>query len=54
MALYRYEATDVDELAFLKGDTILVYDQSGAWWEGECRGRYGRFPRGYVAPLQGS
>ena len=52
-AVYEYEATGDDELAFGEGEVIInieVIDEG--WWRGECNGRYGLFPANYVQANQ--
>lgn len=53
-ALYRYEATDEDELGLGEGEevTVLLRNEDG-WWYGISRatGARGYFPSTYVQPL---
>uniref|UniRef100_A0A8D0C993 Neutrophil cytosolic factor 2 n=1 Tax=Salvator merianae TaxID=96440 RepID=A0A8D0C993_SALMN len=49
VARYTYEATQPEDLAFQKGDTILVLTKvNNEWWEGECNGKVGIFPKAFV------
>ncbi|KRY66187.1 Src substrate cortactin [Trichinella pseudospiralis] len=49
VALYGYEASDVDEISFEPDDIITNIDKMDVgWWRGMCRGKYGLFPANYV------
>ncbi|XP_048214014.1 neutrophil cytosol factor 2 [Perognathus longimembris pacificus] len=49
VALFRYEATQPEDLEFLEGDVILVLSQvNEEWLEGECKGKVGIFPKAFV------
>ena len=38
-ALYTFESTNADELAFIEGDTLIVVDRSETdWWKAERGG----------------
>ncbi|QSZ35996.1 hypothetical protein DSL72_007120 [Monilinia vaccinii-corymbosi] len=51
-ALYDFQATDVDELQFRKGDIIAVVGSVYKdWWRGSIRGKTGIFPLNYVEKL---
>lgn len=51
-AIYDFEPTDKRQLAFKKGDEILVLrkqvEAGKAWWEGRCNGKSGLIPKKYV------
>ncbi|XP_063795831.1 neutrophil cytosol factor 2 isoform X2 [Pseudophryne corroboree] len=48
-ALFDYEASQPEDLAFKKGDTIKVLNKvSEEWWEGECHEKVGIFPSAFV------
>ena len=48
-ALHTFEAIEIGELAFEKGDIIKVIDQGYKdWWRGQLQGRTGIFPVNYV------
>ena len=48
-ALYSFEPTDDNELAFEKGAIIKVHKREYKdWWRGACNGRIGIFPVNYV------
>lgn len=49
-ALYDFAAQQEGDLGFKKGDTIIVTNSSGAWWEGSLNGQSGTFPNNYVTP----
>lgn len=51
VALYDFEAVNVEELNIREGDRIIVTrkDDSG-WWEGTLNGQKGVFPANYVGP----
>ncbi|XP_037681127.1 neutrophil cytosol factor 2 [Choloepus didactylus] len=49
IALFRYEATQPEDLDFLEGDVILVLSNvNEEWLEGECKGKVGIFPKAFV------
>ncbi|KRZ51042.1 Src substrate cortactin [Trichinella nativa] len=49
VALYGYEAGDVDEISFEPDDIITNIDKMDVgWWRGMCHGKYGLFPANYV------
>ena len=49
IAEYDCSAEADDELSFQIGDKIKVTRQDDSeWWEGECRGKTGVFPKNYV------
>ncbi|XP_069315860.1 neutrophil cytosol factor 2 isoform X4 [Eulemur rufifrons] len=49
VALFSYEATQPEDLEFAKGDVILVLSEvNEEWLEGECKGKFGIFPRAFV------
>lgn len=51
-ALYDLASNEPDELAFKKGDTIVVLEQVYRdWWRGSLRGSIGIFPLNYVTPM---
>ncbi|XP_055091103.1 neutrophil cytosol factor 2 isoform X3 [Symphalangus syndactylus] len=48
-ALFRYEATQPEDLEFQEGDIILVLSKvNEEWLEGECKGKVGIFPKVFV------
>ncbi|KAF9963888.1 hypothetical protein BGZ70_007124 [Mortierella alpina] len=54
IAEWDYVATHEDELAFRKGDHILIQDNAHhEWWEGECNGLSGVFPANRCRLLEG-
>merc|ERR1719510_2453380 len=51
MAVYKFKASNNDELSFKKGDLITVTQkEEGGWWEGTSHesGKTGWFPSNYV------
>ena len=49
IAEYDCSAEADDELSFQIGDKIKITRQDDSeWWEGECRGKTGVFPKNYV------
>ncbi|GCF00413.1 ESCRT-0 subunit protein hse1 [Zygosaccharomyces mellis] len=51
-ALYDLASNEPDELAFKKGDIIVVLEQVYRdWWRGSLRGSIGIFPLNYVTPM---
>lgn len=49
VALYSYEASKPDDLAFSEGDIIyLTRRQDNGWCEGVSNGKQGFFPMNYV------
>ena len=49
IAEYDCSAEADDELSFQIGDKIKIIKQDDSeWWEGECRGKTGVFPKNYV------
>lgn len=49
IAVYPYEAQDVDELSFEAGDEIeLMNKDASGWWQGKVHNRIGLFPGNYV------
>jgi hypothetical protein len=51
-ALHTFEPTEPNELAFEKGDVIMVVNREYKdWWRGQLRGRTGYFPANYVVRL---
>ncbi|XP_022236226.1 src substrate cortactin-like [Limulus polyphemus] len=52
VALYDYQAADIDEISFDPDDIITNIDMiDEGWWQGECRGQIGLFPANYVQLL---
>ncbi|NP_001029119.1 neutrophil cytosol factor 2 [Xenopus tropicalis] len=52
-ALFEYEATQPEDLPFCKGDIIKILSHvSEDWWEGECQGRMGIFPKVFTEEIQ--
>jgi hypothetical protein len=49
-AIFAYEGIEKGELSFEAGDIISVTKDTGDWWEGECNGATGSFPKKYVRP----
>lgn len=51
VALYDFEAVNVEELNIREGDRIIVTRKDdGGWWEGTLNGQKGVFPANYVGP----
>ncbi len=51
-AVYDFDAENFEELEFREGDVIrLVSRLDENWYEGELKGRRGRFPASYVEIL---
>ena len=49
VALYDYEAADVDEISFDPDDLITNIDMvDEGWYRGRCKGKVGLFPANYV------
>lgn len=49
IAVYPYEAQDVDELSFEAGEEIeLMNKDASGWWQGKINNRVGLFPGNYV------
>ncbi|NP_001340347.1 GRB2-related adapter protein-like isoform 2 [Homo sapiens] len=50
VALYSFQATESDELAFNKGDTlkILNMEDDQNWYKAELRGVEGFIPKNYI------
>ncbi|XP_062857887.1 intersectin-2a [Trichomycterus rosablanca] len=49
IAMYDYKAANGDELSFLKGQLINVFNKDDSdWWKGEVNGITGLFPTNYV------
>lgn len=50
VALYNFQATESDELAFNKGDTlkILNMEDDQNWYKAELRGAEGFVPKNYI------
>ncbi|CAN9500203.1 unnamed protein product [Ophioblennius macclurei] len=49
IGMYDYVAQNDDELAFQKGQVIIVLNKDDCdWWKGELNGREGLFPSNYV------
>ncbi|KAJ1172105.1 hypothetical protein NDU88_003957 [Pleurodeles waltl] len=49
VALFRYEATQPEDLELQEGDVVLVLSKvNEEWWEGECQGKVGIFPSSFV------
>ena len=54
IAEYDCSAGADDELSFQIGDKIKITRQDDSeWWEGECRGKTGVFPKNYVRMADG-
>lgn len=50
MAIYGFEGQEEGDLSFQEGEKIRVIKKTGStddWWEGEVRGRRGKFPANY-------
>ncbi|KAM4023042.1 neutrophil cytosol factor 2 isoform 2-T2 [Anomaloglossus baeobatrachus] len=48
-AMFDYEASQLEDLSFKKGDIIKVLNKvSPEWWEGECHKKVGIFPSAFV------
>jgi len=52
VALFDYESVGPSELSLRRGDVVTVLDDdpNEEWWEGECDGIFGFFPKSYVVP----
>lgn len=49
VAIFSYEATQPEDLEFLEGDIIQVVSKvNDEWLEGECKGKFGIFPKAFV------
>ncbi|XP_048338446.1 neutrophil cytosol factor 2 [Sphaerodactylus townsendi] len=49
VARYTYEASQPEDLAFQKGDIILVLSKvNDDWLEGQCNGKVGIFPKAFI------
>ena len=49
IALYDYQATDIDEISFDPNDLITdIVKIDEGWWQGFCKGKFGLFPANYV------
>lgn len=49
-ALHNFNATNADELSFLKGDILKIINKDDEnWYKSELRGRYGFVPSNYIA-----
>lgn len=47
--MYDYKAASGDEISFLKGQLINVFNNDDSdWWKGELNGITGLFPTNYV------
>lgn len=51
-ALYPYAARNPKEISIQKNSKILILNQEGDWWRGECEGQVGYFPSNYVEVLK--
>ena len=52
MALYAYEAREVDELNFVEGEVIdIIGKNADDWWIGVVGDRRGLFPGNYVEEI---
>lgn len=46
---FAYNAQGIEELSFREGDLITVLrEEDETWCYGECNGKRGMFPRGFV------
>ncbi|XP_056387841.1 neutrophil cytosol factor 2 [Hyla sarda] len=51
-ALFDYEASQLEDLSFKRGDIIKVLNKvSEEWWEGECHDKVGIFPSAFVQSM---
>jgi hypothetical protein len=52
-AVYRYVATQPDELNLQPGDIVTINKKNtdDDWWEGTCKGKKGVFPSNYVQEI---
>lgn len=49
VALFRYAATEPEDLELQEGDVVHVLSKvNEEWWEGECQGKVGIFPSSFV------
>ncbi|CAP39657.2 Protein CBG23363 [Caenorhabditis briggsae] len=52
-ALFDFNPQESEELAFKRGDVIILIDKTDSnWWEGQLNNRRGIFPSNYVTHLQ--
>lgn len=51
-ALYSFKPTSASELPFKRGDTVIVLDCRGRWWQAQKDDRIGFIPSNYVSVLQ--
>eukprot|EP00041_Stephanoeca_diplocostata_P029904 m.892053 g.892053 ORF g.892053 m.892053 type:complete len:1350 (+) comp23654_c0_seq5:324-4373(+) len=52
-ALYDYTARAAEELSFLAGDVLSVFEKLDSnWWRGELKGERGFIAAAYVAPVE--
>ncbi|EFP05386.1 hypothetical protein GCK72_018174 [Caenorhabditis remanei] len=52
-ALFDFNPQESEELAFKRGDVIILIDKEDAnWWEGQLNNRRGIFPSNYVCQLK--
>uniref|UniRef100_A0A3B3RLK1 Intersectin 2 n=1 Tax=Paramormyrops kingsleyae TaxID=1676925 RepID=A0A3B3RLK1_9TELE len=52
VALYTYESPEQGDLTFNEGDTIVVTEREGDWWNGYIGDKSGVFPSNYVKPKE--
>jgi len=47
--MFKYTATQPDELSFEEGDTLYITDSSdpNGWWKAKCNNRSGLIPSNY-------
>ena len=50
-AMYDFNPQEANELGFKIGDTIIIHNNKGDWWEGELNGKRGLLPSNYVQML---
>lgn len=48
-AMFKYQATQSDELSFEEGDTLYILDTSdpNGWWKAKCNNKVGLIPSNY-------
>jgi hypothetical protein len=46
--IYGYISNDPEELTFVKGQDVIIYQQDGDWWWGEIDNRQGYIPANHL------
>ena len=52
VACYAYHSTEIGDLNFDAGETVLVTKKEGEWWTGSIGDRHGIFPSNYVQKIE--